>query len=243
MPSAERTLLAIDTSTEVAGLALYDDSLVSEISWAAGRNQTQSIIEQLRNLLRINQREIAELGAIAVAIGPGSFNGLRVGLSLAKGLAYGLELPIFGVVTLDLIAYPHARSRTPIRAVVRAGRGRVVYADYRHRHGRWERLSDMLNRSFEELTFSLPDRVLVAGELNRQQAAALEQDARIMLPAPALRIRRPSYLAEIGYERWQSGDSDDLDRMEPIYIHGEPPSRAGREPSAGMVERSVQASR
>jgi len=243
VPSGERLLLAIDTSTEIAGLSLYDGDLISEVNWNAGRSQTRTIVDQLRNLLAVNQCRLSGIGAIAVAIGPGSFNGLRVGLSLAKGLSYGLELPIFGVVTLDLVAYPHARSRTPIRAVVRAGRDRVVYADYQHRHGRWERSSEMLNRTLEELTMSLPNRVLVAGELDQRQVAALEQDARVVLPSPALRVRRPSYLAEIGFERWQAGEADALDRLEPIYIHGIPPSRARSEDASETVERSLQASR
>lgn len=79
MPAAEQLLLAIDTSSEVAGLALYDGQWVSELSWHAGRNQTASLLGEIRHILRLNQRDVRDLRAVAVAIGPGSFNGLRVG--------------------------------------------------------------------------------------------------------------------------------------------------------------------
>jgi tRNA threonylcarbamoyladenosine biosynthesis protein TsaB len=134
VPAADQLLLAIDTSTEVAGLALYDGRQVSEISWQAGRNQTASLLGEIRHLLRLNHRNVEDVRAVAVAIGPGSFNGLRVGLSTAKALSYGLGIPIIGVVTLDSVAYPHLHSGGPIRAFIAAGRGRAVVADYRRRN-------------------------------------------------------------------------------------------------------------
>ncbi len=231
MPAADQLLLAIDTSTEVAGLALYDGRLVSEISWQAGRNQTASLLGEIHHLLRLNHRDIKDLRAVAVAIGPGSFNGLRVGLSTAKALSYGLEIPIIGVVTLDAVAYPHVHGGGPIRAFIAAGRGRAVVADYRRRNERWERLSDLRNERLEHLADDLLEPTILAGELSRELEEKLGSNSLAVIPPPALRVRRPSYIAEIAFQRWQAGEVDQIESLEPIYVHGPAaPVKAETEP-------------
>jgi tRNA threonylcarbamoyladenosine biosynthesis protein TsaB len=224
VPSRGQTLLAIDSSTENTGVALYDGDVFSELTWNAGRNQTSALSVEIMHLLGLANVELSDLGAIAVAIGPGSFNGLRVGLSVAKGLCYGLKIPICGIGTLDITAYPHAASRAPIRAFVRAGRGRVVYADYRHRNGRWVRTTDLHNEQFDTIASQLTERTIIVGEMPADLAARLEAESLAVVPSPALRTRRPSYLAEIGFRRWSAGDIDSLESLEPVYVHGGTPA-------------------
>jgi tRNA threonylcarbamoyladenosine biosynthesis protein TsaB len=218
--SDARPLLAVDSSTEVAGIAVYDGSRTSELIWRASRNQTSSLMGEIERLLGLNGLELRDLGAVAVAIGPGGFNGLRVGLSLAKGLCYSLGLPIVGVHTLDAVAYPHAGARAPIRAFVPAGRQRVVFADYRYRNNRWVRLSDVRNERADALVDGIAERTVVVGEMSNEQADALTRHPQIVVPPPALRLRRPSYVAEVGFGRWQRGDIDRIETLEPVYVHG-----------------------
>ena len=224
MPSDGRTLLAIDSSTPVTGLALYDGETCSELIWNAGRNQTTSLTTEMSHLLELSGLELRDVGAITVATGPGSFNGLRVGMSVAKGICYGLRLPLLGVGTLDVAAYPHVGARAPIRAFVRAGRGRAVFADYRHRNGRWVRTSDLRNEPLENLTAELAERTIIVGDLPQNLVEKLSSESLAIIPEPALRMRRPSCLAEIGYHRWRNGESDSLEALEPVYIHGVAPS-------------------
>lgn len=223
MPHDGRLLLAIDSSTEMAGLALYDGDSVSELSWNAGRHQTVSLIPEVDQLLRLNGRALADLHAVAVAVGPGSFNGLRVGLSVAKGLAYALGLPLVGVGTLDATAYPHTGTRAPIRALVLAGRGRAVFADFRYRNGTWRRLSELRNVPVAELAEGLTERTVIVGDMGAPLASELASAPLAVVPPPALRARRPAYLAEIGFRRWQAGDLDVLEALEPVYVHGVAP--------------------
>lgn len=231
MPETARTLLAIDTSTEMAGLALFDGERASEVTWHAGRNQTVSLMPEIQHILYINQSKLSDIKAVVVAIGPGTFNGLRVGLSVAKGLAYGLGIPIIGIPTLDVVAYPHVGTRAPIRAFVRAGRDRVVFADYRHRNGKWVRLTDLRNEKLDEIVSSITERTFVVGEMTAEQADRLAEHPHVVIPAPALRLRRPVYLAEIGYGRWTAGETDPIESLEPVYVHGTAP--AGAAASAG----------
>jgi tRNA threonylcarbamoyladenosine biosynthesis protein TsaB len=214
-------LVAIDTSTEMAGLALYDGDRVSELVWHSGRNQTLVILDQLQHLLTINGHELRSVGAIAVATGPGTFNGLRVGMSTAKGLSYGRGVPIFGVDTLEATAYPHRSSLIPIRAFVPAGRGRIVFSDYRKRSGRWVRAGEMQNRLFSELTSGLAEPTILTGEAPAgHDLEELGDLQNVELPRLSLRTRRPACLAEIGWRRWQAGEQDDIAALEPAYVHG-----------------------
>lgn len=224
MLNGGRTLLAIDSSTAVTGLALYDGNSCSEIVWDAGRTQTTSLTGEMMHLLSLAGLELPDVGAVAVAIGPGSFNGLRVGMSVAKGLCYGLGVPIVGVETLDVAAYPHVGGRSQIRAFVRAGRGRVVFADFRHRNGRWVRTSELRNELIEEIAANLSERTIFAGDMPISMTERLLSERWVVIPGTALRLRRPSYLAEIGYHRWKANDTDSLDALEPVYVHGVVPS-------------------
>ena len=92
-------LLAIDTSTEIAGLALDDGDRRFELAWHAGRDQTVSVLAEIDHLLGLAGIEPSQLAAIAVATGPGMFNGLRVGMGVAKGLVIGLDVALIGVST------------------------------------------------------------------------------------------------------------------------------------------------
>src|SRR6478752_10375267 len=120
-------VLAIDTSTDFAGIAVSDGSNVVELRWSAGRNQTTSVLEQIDHCLKLAGIAVSDLAAIAVAIGPGMFNGLRVSASIAKGLAIAGDIPLIGISTLEITAAPwHGLGRGVI-ALVSAGRGRVVW--------------------------------------------------------------------------------------------------------------------
>lgn len=127
--------LAIDSATEMAGLALSDGArLVAESHWRSHRRHTVELGPRLAAMLEDAALCPADLAGIAVAIGPGSYTGLRIGLSLAKGLALGADLPIVGLPTLDILADAlmpaHAPPETGFWALLQAGRGRVVAARY-----------------------------------------------------------------------------------------------------------------
>ncbi|MEX1157883.1 MAG: tRNA (adenosine(37)-N6)-threonylcarbamoyltransferase complex dimerization subunit type 1 TsaB, partial [Thermomicrobiales bacterium] len=132
-------VLGIDTSSDVASIALVpladDEVFGAEITWEAARNQTATLLAEIDHLCRLTGIESDEFVAVVIATGPGGFNALRVGMSVAKGFAFAGGIPIVGVGTLDLAARSVADWGLPVRAFVPAGRRRVVYADYRHNKG------------------------------------------------------------------------------------------------------------
>ena len=124
-------LLALDTATRSSGIALFDgQSLVAELNWHSVQGQTVELAPRLVQLLAWHQLEASAIQAVAVAIGPGSYTGLRVALTLAKGMALAQGLPLLGVPTLDATAYPFLDGGLAVGAVVQAGRGQLCWAIY-----------------------------------------------------------------------------------------------------------------
>src|SRR5581483_1378113 len=100
-------LIAIDTSTGWAGLCLYDldrSAVVDERMWQTGIRHCEQVVPVLDAMLRLHELGPGDLTAVAVAAGPGTFNGVRVGVSTAKLLARARGLPIVGVDTLEVYA-------------------------------------------------------------------------------------------------------------------------------------------
>jgi len=90
-------ILALDTSTAIASVALYDGSVSGEISWRSGRGHSVELMAQAESLMKLRKIQPDQLVAVAVAIGPGSYTGVRVGLAAGKGLCLALGIPMVGV--------------------------------------------------------------------------------------------------------------------------------------------------
>ncbi len=223
-------LLAIDTATRVASLALYAaDGVHAEMTWRSRENHTVELMAQIVRMLALANVAKSELTAIGVAQGPGSFTGLRVGMSVAKGMAFAAHLALFGVPTLDAVAQAHAFQSAPIWAVLGAGRGRYTVARYAAGRGVVNRagdyalvpaagLGDLVSRDIENEGTRV-ERVLLCGDIDsalaEQLAARLGELAAIA--TPAMNVRRAGYLAELAWARFQRGEADDVQALAPLY--------------------------
>lgn len=218
----EGVILAIDTATKYAGVALADaDAILSEENWLSHNNHTVELMPAIVKALSRTRLSFSDLCGLAVAIGPGSFTGLRVGLSVAKGIALVIRKPILGIGTLDILGYACAREGTPTCALVHAGRGRLCAAYYRREGATWERLGDYRLLSPEALAAGVDGPTLFCGELTR----ALKQFLReklgelALFASPADSVRRAACLAELGWQRLERGERDNLVTLSPIYLH------------------------
>jgi tRNA threonylcarbamoyladenosine biosynthesis protein TsaB len=209
-------LLAIDTATTITGLALCaGGELLAECAWASGRHHSAQLLPQLDLLLRHVGAGRDDLRAVAVALGPGSWSGLRVGLSVAKGLALAGDLPILGVSTLEALAYQQQRRGLPIYPLIRLGRDRFASAEFAFGDG-IERRGPDRNLGLDDLCAEVLDRALFCGDLDDQIYAALGE--RALVPSPAATLRRPGFLAELAWQRLQDGEDDDIVSLEPVYL-------------------------
>jgi tRNA threonylcarbamoyladenosine biosynthesis protein TsaB len=214
-------ILAIDTATQYAGLALYhQDGLLAEESWYAGHNHTVELMPRLVRMLTSAQLKVSNLSALAVSLGPGSFTGLRIGLAVAKGMALPHKLPVIGVHTLEITAYPFREQPLPVWAVAQAGRNRILAACYGPNKKQWQQLREPFITTIEELAQQIEQPVLCTGELDAQSVKTLRQNSnsKAQIASPADRLRRPGYLAELAAQRLEANAQDDPDALVPLYV-------------------------
>ncbi|MGH2516858.1 MAG: tRNA (adenosine(37)-N6)-threonylcarbamoyltransferase complex dimerization subunit type 1 TsaB [Ktedonobacterales bacterium] len=214
-------LLAIDTSTSFASIALVDARrVVVELNWDVGRQHSTELLERLNWLLGVARVEVAALDGIAVATGPGSFNGVRVAVTTAKTLAFAQHLPLFGQPTLDVLAWGHADVNGPVWALLEAGRGQVYAARYetpaRDAVG-WAPVGGYRIVTPAELSEAIGASVLFCGEWRDETRAALQEAlgdrARF---SPVLGNRRATWLAQLAQAR--GGAPDSAAALEPLYL-------------------------
>ncbi len=219
-------LLAIDTSTRNVGIAIYDGiRVLSENVWASQDYHTVELAPAIAATFTRLGYDIQNIKLLAVATGPGSFTGLRIGLAVAKGIALAGHVPIVGIPTLDIVAESQPVSfGITLAAILQAGRGRLAVGWYTVEDGQWH-----LNPPIEiidALTLSqkIHEPTLVCGELSEEQQHALARKYKnVILVSPAHSVRRPGILAELAWKRWQIGDVDDPATLSPTYLHyGEP---------------------
>lgn len=226
-------LLSLDTATRHSGLALYDgQQIVAELNWHSVDAQTTELLPRLEQLMAWAAVRPAGLAALAVSLGPGSFTGLRVAISLAKGMALAYSLPLIGVPTLDATAYPHL-GNDPVCAVTQAGRGRVLWSIYEPDVpaagggavvlGGWHgRRTAIALTDHAGLAAAIDRRMRVVGELTSELRDLLAARAGSLaaLAGPAVTTRRAACVAELAWLRWQAGHADDPASLSPIYLHG-----------------------
>jgi tRNA threonylcarbamoyladenosine biosynthesis protein TsaB len=216
-------LLAIDTATRIAGLALYDEVqgwILGEEMWHSVDNHSVELMPRLVRMLALHGLAPRNLTGLVVSLGPGSFTGVRIALSLAKGLALACHLPLVGIPTLDVVAEPHKAQDLPIWAVLRAGRGRICAGNYVHHRNRWRRRGPMLLTTWSELLEQILEPVLFCGEIDAREAETIRQRLGevVLLVTPAGAPRRAGYLAELGWRRLARGDADETATLAPIYL-------------------------
>ena len=226
-------LLAIDTTTRSASVALYDGTnVVASRSWRSVVNHSAELMPAIVHLLQSRGTTPRSLDAVAVALGPGGFSALRTGLSVAKGMAMASGIPILGISSLELEAYPFRCAGQTVCALLEAGRGEAASALISHPPDfgrlRGDRISGPEDLLDEVEALGL-ESVLFCGE-GLTPWADLVRDRMgsqaILSHVPP--SARAESLAALASNRLQAGSSDELDQLQPNYL---------RMPSIGAPKR------
>jgi tRNA threonylcarbamoyladenosine biosynthesis protein TsaB len=214
-------LLAVDTSTAQVGLALYDGSQVpGEMTWTTRQHHTTELAPALAGLLSRCGISMDMVSVLGVAVGPGSFTSLRVGLSFVKGIALARHLPVVGIPTLDIIAAAQPPGRNPLITVIQAGRKRIAFSEYKNVKNGWQVQGPVRSGTVEELADAIESPTYVAGELSSEDRTRLARKrVNVLLASPVNCVRRPAILAELAWARWQNNDVDDAASLAPVYLH------------------------
>jgi len=240
-------LLALDTSTRQSSIALCsEEELYGEYTWHVGNNHSVELLENMRHLVTECQMTLSQIDVIAVATGPGSFNGVRVALATAKALAFALNKTLVGVSTLDVIAAQQQQWHGPICAVLEAGRTELYAACYQTResiiegtlNGQLQRVSSYLLETPQQLVAHLREQAhewfgepgerqlppfLFCGEMKPTscdilQTAMQEQGLLCRFMSSVRAPRHASVLAMLALQRLHEGVIDDALHLEPLYV-------------------------
>ncbi len=237
-------LLALDTSTRQASVALCNEhTLYGEYTWQVGNNHSVELLVRVQRLLAECGSSMQAVDGVAVATGPGSFNGVRVALAAAKALAFVLQKPLVGVSTLELIAAQQWQWRGPVCSILEAGRsdlyaacyifdeidnnGEIVY------HVR--QLSDYLILTPQRLAEYLGEHLsvwlgvpgerqlppfLFCGELSEASRQVLHAQlaGKSLFVSNLQSTRHASVLAQLALQRLLDGSVDDPMLLEPLYL-------------------------
>jgi tRNA threonylcarbamoyladenosine biosynthesis protein TsaB len=221
-------LLAVDSSTQFIGLALYDGAqVIGESIWHTPGHHTVELAPAIKILLEKSAVKIEGLQALGIALGPGSFTGLRIGLALVKGMALAHHLSVIGVPTLDFLAAAQPVQDRQLAAVLQAGRNRLALAFYEPTQSGWRKIGEPKVTTVDDLVAQIKKPTLICGEMNAEERHVLARKWKnVVLASPAQCVRRPSFLAEMAWQRFETGNVDDPVSLAPIYLHvaGEIPS-------------------
>jgi tRNA threonylcarbamoyladenosine biosynthesis protein TsaB len=215
-------ILGIDTSTPCGSVGLiHDDRVISEYILNIPVTHSERLLSAIELVLREARCAIGDLDGWAISLGPGSFTGVRIGVSTVKGLAFATQKPVAGVSTLDVLASQISPTLYLICPIIDARKREVYTAFYRYAEGtvltrqsEYEAIGpeDLIKR-IEEPTIFIGDGVKTYGDGLRNVLASLA----IFPPAP-LHVPHGSTVAKLGLELLRNGESLDLASFKPLYV-------------------------
>jgi tRNA threonylcarbamoyladenosine biosynthesis protein TsaB len=221
-------LLAIDTSTRRVGVALGSQrGVVGSIELGGAAvdgppRHAEQLAPAIEHLVRTTELSLRRLSAVAVAIGPGMFTGLRVGVTTAKVIAQALRIPVVPIPSLDLVAYPlrHTSGRVVV-AALDARRNELYYARYRSVPGGLQRDSAYELATPEDLLGDIDaagESVVVAGDGALRFRALFDLHDLCEVAGPSFASPSLSALVELGASRFEREDFAAAADVVPMYL-------------------------
>jgi len=215
-------VLGIETATRAGGAALLEDgALVAEEYNRNDITHTKRLLPAIDKLLESAGWSPDNIDLVAVSLGPGSFTGLRIGLSVGKGIAVATKAEIIGVSTLEAFAFILAKKYKdlPIRPVIDARKEEVYTAPFDHA-GRREGPDE--NIQPEALAGKLEGKIVLAGDgaLKYEEIFAKALGDNAVRPSPELDAPRPAGVAQLGFIMHRNGAGQAVETLAPIYVRG-----------------------
>ncbi len=214
-------VLGIDTSTMTGSVAIItEDRLIAEYTLNTRTTHAERLLTEVEHLLRSTALHIRDIDGIAVAAGPGSFTGLRIGVTTAKSIAYSIQKPIVSIPSLDALASHYLFSKLLICPILDARKKEVYTAFYRNAGARVQRLSEYSVIAPEKFLREITEPVVFLGDavpVYREQIEKMLGEYALFADAAHL-LARAGLIAKLGCDRLTTGEYDDCFSLAPFYI-------------------------
>jgi tRNA threonylcarbamoyladenosine biosynthesis protein TsaB len=215
-------ILGISTSTQQVGCAIGGhEGVLASVQSARGKRHAETLVPAIDVLRRQAQIDLKEIGCVAVDLGPGLFTGLRVGIATAKAMAHALRVPMIGVTSLDLLAFPVRWSPRLVVAAIDARRGEVFTASYRQVPRGIQRLGDFKVCSPDELATDLlaqRDDILLVGDGALRYANRFEDLTGAELADQGLAYPSPASLVQLAHAQALREEFVKPWELQPLYL-------------------------
>lgn len=216
-------ILAFETSAKAVSVALLEEEkLLGESYQNTGLTHSQTLMVMAEDLLRQCGKTVADVDAVAVAAGPGSFTGVRIGVAAAKGLAWGAEIPCVGVSTLEAMAESLGAYQGYVCPVMDARRSQVYNALFVAEHNTLRRITEDRAISLEELKqelLSLEGPIFLVGDGSNLTYNTLPGDIpNLVLPPEHKLHQRATGVALVAAKKLAAGETCDGAALTPNYL-------------------------
>jgi len=214
-------VLAVDTATTSCSVAIVDKtSLLSEFTLDREQTHSKHLMDMIKAALRMSGLNFSDLDGFAVTRGPGSFTGLRIGISTIKGLAVALEKPVVGVSSLEALALQVSYSRDLICPILDARKGEVYFSRYRFLNGHLKNQTKERVAPPDKAVDDLSESCLFVGNgALLYKEIILEKMGKFASFAPLIQNTiRASTMAYLSMAKFEKNDTDDIEKISPYYI-------------------------
>ena len=210
-------ILALETSTEYCSVALWQDGAVIERCELIGQKHSEVLIEMLNELLCAADVKLTQLDGIAFGMGPGSFTGVRIACAVTQGLAFGANLPVVGVCTLQALAEASGQPR--VIAALDARMGEIYHAVYEKHDDLWTTVSEPCLCKPEDAPLMMDENWFGAGSGFAAHGAALQaRYAGQLRVADGTLIPQAAAIAALGAAQFKLGRGVDAAEALPLYL-------------------------
>ncbi|MGH9085173.1 MAG: tRNA (adenosine(37)-N6)-threonylcarbamoyltransferase complex dimerization subunit type 1 TsaB [Acidimicrobiales bacterium] len=215
-------ILGISTSTAQVGCAIGGhEGILGAVHSTRGRRHAETLAPAIEFLCRQTRVQLSDIGAVAVDLGPGMFTGLRVGIAAGKALAHARRLPMIGVASLDLLAFPLRHSNRRIVCAIDAGRGELFHASYRQSPGGVQRLTEPEVVTPDDLASDLVatnEELLLVGHGALRHRGAFDDMTRLELADPGMAYPQAGSLVQLAHARALREDFVSPSVLTPLYL-------------------------
>ena len=225
-------ILAIESSAKAASAALLEDEvLIAQYNQCSGLTHSRTLLPMIEDMLKNTEKKMSDVELVAVAHGPGSFTGIRIGVSTAKGLAWAGEKKCIGVSTLEAMAWHGVSRGGLICPVMDARRNQVYNALFEIVDGKPVRLTPDRAIALEELCAELKEKncpVCLVGDGTRISCDYLSERGIDCSVLPSNLVNQSAWGVGMAAQQHEAGTADDI---LPVYLRL---SQAERERQARM---------